>query len=434
MNIPKRTLLQQTITLMGVVLGMVLVSCQDRVEITREYTVFEPVYLSLAEIREGVDVVAPRPIQERGRIYLYQHWILINEPGNGIHIIDNSVPQSPAARQFITLPGNFNFSVRNDLLYADSYIDLVILDISNIDDIREVNRMEAIFQDLDDIYTMNLDSGLVIDYEPVRRVTVTQEDVGGHFEDVFVGGFFGFREDAMVAVDQSDFSSPQGATGIGGSMAMYTIVNDYLYVLDNSNLVTFDISDATNPTKTNELLLGWDIETLFPSGNNLFVGAQSGMYIIDNSTQSSPELMSVYSHIVSCDPVVVQGDRAYVTLRSGNNCFGTLNQLEVINISDLRNPRMIKTYPMTSPHGLGIDGSTLFICEGESGLKIFDAADELAISNNMIMYVNDIDAYDVIPYQNTLYLIGHDGLYQYDYSSPDDIKLISKLEIGGSEL
>ncbi|MEQ8879126.1 MAG: hypothetical protein RLQ12_05815, partial [Cyclobacteriaceae bacterium] len=64
------TTLQKAIIMMGVVIAsMILISCQDRVEITREYTVFEPVYLSLAELREGVDIVAPKPIEERGKIY-----------------------------------------------------------------------------------------------------------------------------------------------------------------------------------------------------------------------------------------------------------------------------------------------------------------------------------------------------------------------------
>ncbi len=426
--------LQKATVIVGVAIGMFLASCQDRVEITREYTVFEPVYLSLAEIRDGLDVVAPKPIEERGRIYLYDHWILINEPGSGIHVIDNSVPQSPSATQFIELPGNFNFSVRNDLLYADSYIDLVVLDIRDMNNISEVTRLEGIFENFDNGYLFDQDSGLIVSYEPVRVVTVSLEDAGGRFEEVFNGGFFGFSDRALMAESASYIPQPQNNTGVGGSMATYTIVNDFLYALDNPSLITFDISNADDPVKVSELQLGWDIETLFPYGNNLFVGAQSGMYIINNSVQSAPELISMYSHIVSCDPVVVQGDRAYVTLRSGNTCFGNLNQLEVINISDLANPSLIEAYPMTSPHGLGIDGSSLFICEGESGLKVFDASDDEKISQNMLTHIQNLDAYDVIPFDNTLYLIGKDGLYQYDYSDPNNLTFISKLEISGSEL
>lgn len=420
---------------MGVVLGMFLLSCQDRVEVTREYTVYEPVYLSLNDIRTGLDVSAPRPIVERGGILLYENWILINEPGNGIHVVDNTVPSSPVARQFIELPGNYSFSVRNGLLYADSYIDLAVIDITDMNEVKEVNRLEGIFENFNDEYVLDADSGLIISYEPRRTVSVTIEEVGGHFDNVFSGGFFGMDDHVrFAAVSTPESQLPQNNTGTGGSMATYSIVNNYLYALDDSSLHTFDLSNEDEPVKTGELMLGWDIETLFPYGENLFVGAQAGMYIIDNSTPSNPDLITIYSHVVSCDPVVVQGDRAYVTLRSGTNCGGALNQLEVIDISNLSNPTLIREYPMSNPHGLGIDGSTLFICEGESGLKVFDAADDLKISQNMIDQITNLDAFDVIPLNNTLYLIGSDGLYQYDYTDPKDLKFISKLEMFTSEL
>ena len=435
MNKNQTTTFQKAIIMMGVVIAsVILISCQDRVEITREYTVFEPVYLTLAEIREGVDIAAPKPIEERGRIYLYKNWIMINEPGNGIHIIDNSVPQSPSARQFIEIPGNYSFSVRNDLLYADSYIDLVVLDISNMDAVSEVNRLEGIFENFNDDYTLDPVNGLIIDYEPVRTISVTLEEAGGQFEPMFRGGFFGFSNDALFMAESSAVPPPQNTTGIGGSMATYTIVNTHLYAMDDHSLHTFDISDGDDPQKINELFLGWDIETLFPYEQNLFVGAQTGMYILDNTSPDSPELITKYEHMVSCDPVVVQGDRAYVTLRSGTTCQGNLNQLEVIDISDLSNPILLAEYPMVSPHGLGLDGNTLFICEGESGLKVFDSSDDMKISQNLITSITNLDAYDVIPYQNTLYLIGSDGLYQYDYTDPNQITFISKLEISSSEL
>ena len=68
-------------------------------------------------------------------------------------------------------------------------------------------------------------------------------------------------------------------TGIGGSMARFTIKGDYLYTVDSYDLKTFDIKDKVNPEITSEVNLGWGIETIFPYGENLFIGAQSGMHI-----------------------------------------------------------------------------------------------------------------------------------------------------------
>ncbi len=84
---------------------------------------------------------------------------------------------------------------------------------------------------------------------------------------------------------------------------------------------------------------------------------------------------------------------------------------------------------MQNPHGLGIDNSTLFLCEGEHGLKVFDAKDLNKIDENLLAHFKDHDAFDVIPLGTSLLLIGKDGLYQYDYSDPSDIKLISILPI-----
>ena len=67
-------------------------------------------------------------------------------------------------------------------------------------------------------------------------------------------------------------------------------------------------------------------------------------------------------------------------------------------------------------------------------IVIVDAADDLKISQNMIDQITNLDAFDVIPLNNTLYLIGSDGLYQYDYTDPKDLKFISKLEMFTSEL
>ncbi len=84
---------------------------------------------------------------------------------------------------------------------------------------------------------------------------------------------------------------------------------------------------------------------------------------------------------------------------------------------------------MTNPHGLGIDNSTLFICDGNDGLKAFNAADINTIDKNLLAHYKNINARDVIPYNNTLIMIGEDGLFQYDYSNPKDIKLLSSIAI-----
>jgi hypothetical protein len=110
--------------------------------------------------------------------------------------------------------------------------------------------------------------------------------------------------------------------------------------------------------------------------------------------------------------------------------MNTTNQLDVIDISDITSPKLLKSYPMFNPHGLGIDNGILFICDGADGLKIYDATNPLAIQSNMIAHFPGIDTYDVIPLGEILLLIGQDGLFQYDYSDLQNIRLLSHIEVG----
>ena len=223
-------------------------------------------------------------------------------------------------------------------------------------------------------------------------------------------------------------SEAGNSTGTGGSFARFAIYSNYLYTIDIANLNVFDISDLSKPALENTVEVGWNIETIFPYRDKLFIGAQDGMHIFDNATPSKPEHLSTFLHVRACDPVVVSGNYAYVTLRSGGNfCWGNTNQLDVIDISDLKKPSLIESHQMSNPHGLGIDKSTLFVCEASDGLKIFDATDPRNINSEEFIHF-DVDAYDVIPYNNNLILIGQDGLHQYDYTDVNNIKLLSSIK------
>lgn len=104
-----------------------------------------PIYLSYADLRSAVKVTDSRPLTSVSRIYLYKNYIFANELNEGIHIIDNSIPSSPERLGFIEIPGNLDIAIRNNALYADSYIDLVTLDLSDMDNINEVARVEDVF-------------------------------------------------------------------------------------------------------------------------------------------------------------------------------------------------------------------------------------------------------------------------------------------------
>ncbi|MFD2515151.1 LVIVD repeat-containing protein [Pontibacter locisalis] len=404
---------------------LLLGACTDDCETTVTYTVQEPVYMLRTNLKNAVKVSVPQTLEDPGKIYVKGNYLFINEVNKGIHVFDNTNPAAPRSLSFIQVPGNIDMAVKGNTLYADSYIDLVALDISNPMDVKLVKRVENIFP----AYGMVVNDTAKVFLSGYVEKTVTQP-VSSDCESYYNQGRPVFTHDSGGLINRgSTTGGNPGAAGQGGSMARFTISGDFLYTVSLSDLQVFNISNTSNPQKGNKINMGWGIETIFPYNNKLFIGSATGMHIYDNSNPVNPVHLSTYAHVRSCDPVVVEGDLAWVTLRSGNTCPGVTNQLDVINISNPREPKLLKSYPMQNPHGLGIDQYALFLCEGEFGLKVFEVKDHLKVSENLKKHFKDQHAYDVIPLGNTLLLIGKNGLYQYDYSNIDQMKLISTIPV-----
>ena len=223
-------------------------------------------------------------------------------------------------------------------------------------------------------------------------------------------------------VSNSDFASAPNGTGQGGSLARFAIRGDHLYTVDRNDLHVYDIADVEQPHKVSQVSIGAQIETIFPRQDHLFIGSQSGMFIYSIAQPTQPRFVSNYIHVVACDPVVADDRYAYVTLRSINNVCGNFtDQLDIVDISNLQNPFLHRSYPMTHPKGLGVDENELFVCD--DGLKVFDITN---VDSLVQKYHFRIEANDVIPYRDHLMVIGNDGLYQYRYSN-DTITLASQL-------
>ena len=405
----------------------ILASCHDKCETVQTYSIYEPVYQSLDDIRSGIDVGVPVDMAQPGKIYLYGSLLFINEPGKGVHIVDNSDRSNPRFIQFITVPGNFDMAVKDNVLYVDSYVDLVALDISDVSTIREVHRAEEVFPNYNIQFGFVAEDGLVItDWEWTETVEINDDCISTGGSVVLEFGIA--MQDAGPTLSSAAAPSP-GPTGIGGSMARFAVSNDNLYVVDFYDLSVFNISQPQLPEFTNRVNIGWDIETIFPFKDHLFIGARTGMHIFSISDPAAPQYVSNFLHVSACDPVVANDEYAFVTLRSGNACEGFTNELEVIDIGNVESPFLRKSYPMQNPHGLGIDDNVLFVSEGDFGLKVYDITDINTIDENQIAYFSDIHSFDVIPWDNVLISIGNDGLYQYDYSSLTEMELLSHLPI-----
>jgi hypothetical protein len=197
----------------------------------------------------------------------------------------------------------------------------------------------------------------------------------------------------------------------GGSTAKFAISGDYLYAIDNTTLSTFDISDETEIRFLNKIALNAiQLETIFPYGDQLYLGSTTGVLIINISNPALPVFLSEYQHIVSCDPVVTNGSYAYVTLRSGNNCGQVDDELQIIDLANILDPQIVASYPLTSPKGLALNGDILYVCD--AGIKVFDVSDVTNIRE--INHIPNIPANDVIYYNNQILVTAETGFYQFN--------------------
>ena len=384
--------------------GSLLISCNNASDNSNQIS-----YKSADEMRENaIELQEARKLSNPGKIYVKDDMILINEMGKGIHLVYNENPQDPKKVGFIKIPGNIDVAVKGDIVYADNYMDLVALNTKT----GEIKRVKNAFKT----------------FEKERREQLLAMNNGAEPMGM---GMKGTQFQAVSHGSAAGGGNPAGA-GVGGSMARFTIVDNNLYELDGNKMVVYDITDEENPKRVNEIPMDFAVETIFPHEGQLFIGGTEGMYIYDNTDPANPRFLSKFEHAVACDPVVVAGNHAYVTLRSGGPCDRAINQLDVVDISDIKNPTLVKNYQMHNPHGLSVQENTLFLCDGNQGLKVFDVTNKGMILDNLKFADRNIrKAYDVIPNPDngTLIVVGKEGIFQYDAMDPNNLERISEITI-----
>jgi len=401
----------------------VLISFQSCLKdnLTHTYSILSPVYKSKDEVYANIKSNSPQEIKSPGKIFLYGNYIFLNEIDKGVHVIDNSNPSRPVVKTFIDIPGNLDIAVKGNTLYADLYTDLVVVDISNPLQAKFVKYLPNVFPE------RNYTNGFIADNTRiivgwVKKDTTVKALLQPSRNYVLYDAFL-----RSPGATGSTLAAAASVPGISGSMAKFTIVNDYLYCINRSMLGSFSISNPNDPQRTADNSIGWNIETIYPFKDKLFIGSSSGMFIYDISNPALPNRLGQFAHARSCDPVIADNNNAYVTLHDGTPCGGFTNQLDVLNVANLSLPSLIKTYPMINPHGLTKDNDKLFICDGKDGLKMYDAADPLDII--LKKHVTGLETYDAIAWNNNLIVVAKDGLYQYDYSNSNDLIQKSKLTL-----
>lgn len=419
----KKTLTMKTLTILraclpAMLFAVLFAGCHKKNSgvTTRTVQVAHPVYVMRSEVLQHIKNNEPRDLRSPGKIYLFGSYLFVNELYEGVHIFDNSNPKSPRPISFINIPGNVDIAVKGHTLYADMFADLLAIDISDPIHISITERVVNVFPEKNYWIGLGDDSALIA--------------VDWILKDTVVESYDNVQLDYSLGAFASKSNS--SASGRGGSMARFTIVNSYLYTVSTTSLGVFDIAAPAHPVNKVTVGVGMNIETIYPFSNRLFIGSATGMFIFNIDDPASPFKMSSFEHARSCDPVVADGNYAYVTLRSGVMCAGNVNQLDVINVSDLFNPSLVRTYPLSNPNGLAKDGNLLFVCDGAEGLKVFNAENPAEL--RLVRQIKGQNTYDAIAWNDVLLVVGSEGIVQYDYSNPWLMKQLSRIKTADKDM
>ncbi len=374
-----------------------------------------PQLKTLAEIRNGISVQSAKLTNSDGKIYIAENFLFYIAQEEGIHIFNNQIPQSPQNVAFINIPGVHDIAVKGNYLFADNYIDLVVFDISDLNHITQVQTLQNVIT----FYPEYPENAIYYD-NSVTYDTQTQLITSYKLE------YKNIPKDNIYVFE--DFSASLGnSVGIGGSFAKFQIKNNALYTLDNFKINIFDIS---NPNQTQlhsnfypNQWFGGQFETLFRQKEYLFIGSTLGMHIINISDEFSPTYVSTFSHATACDPVVVNGTTAYITIRSGNTCGAIQDQMNIIDISDIQHPNLLSATILDQPYGLAIRNDILYVCDNQ-GIKIFNVTNPSSVN---LLHIINSEAKDIIALDSHLIAVGNQKVTQYQYGNNNTLIPISVL-------
>jgi hypothetical protein len=403
-------------------LSLFLIACAGGYFVTNRITYYTPVYMSYADLRASFHVEAAHELHKPGKIAIYGNYIFLNEQDKGIHIIDNKNPRSPRPIAFLHIAGNYDLAIKDGYLFADSFIDIIVIDIGGLPSPHTLSLVDRLEN--------------VIPYNPLRNI-------GELLYDNHAGIFYHINEvdhsngvviDWETEVTYSKqwvphggtFSppSPEKGTCITGSLARFAVKDDFLYTVDETSLNVLSLAKPQRPkflTSQKVDMTDFILETIFSYNHYLFLGSTIGMYIFSlEKAAEKPEFIARLTHRWSHDPVVVHNNLAYVSLLMG--------ELQIIDISNIREPKLLKIYSCNNPLGLSIDMPYLFI-NTKRALLVYDVTDPLNLKIIKVIRYREYYGHEVMAHNEHLFVITTKGLFQYDYSDIENIKLLSLLQI-----
>jgi hypothetical protein len=159
-------------------LSLVVSACEEPLAPPETIQGLKPIYAS-QQVGDVISMPA-RPFDELGSILAIGSYVLLVEQDKGIHVIDNSDPNSPVTIAYLQLAGARQLTSDGDFVYASLGTDLYVLDIADWQTVTIVSILEDVIDA--DVGTLS---------PPL--------DYSGYFEcvDLSMGNVVGWRSDVL---------------------------------------------------------------------------------------------------------------------------------------------------------------------------------------------------------------------------------------------
>jgi hypothetical protein len=346
--------------------------------------------------------------------------------------IDLSEPMTPTVLGKIYLPqirqsndmtinGNTAYlAIGKNIYYADGDQGLVVIDISDPTQLREIVRLDT---DADS-FGVTFDNGIAYLGSGALGVNIVDvSNVNGLIEigrcgmpvysgDVAVKDDYAYVMDGSLGLKVIDVSTPTALNWVNSLDQIFgsniTISGSYAYVSEGAGLGIIDIGDPSKPVQIGLFSMPHDqANTVVLAGSMAYVAGNKGLYLIDVSDPTRPLQLAHYDESGGLDDLALSDNFLYAT---GSMAGG---EFLVLDVSTPEAPLEIGSYDVQG-HFV-ISGTYAYIA---ASLTILDISNPT--SPNLVgKYNGPPNATDVaVIGPNALVTSLNEGMRVFDVSDP----------------
>lgn len=131
-----------------ILLGIIVLLVGAGIVYSFSYEQYTPVLVERSVLESSVASMPAQELLNPGKIFMRSNLLFVVEKFHGVHVFNNMNPANPQNVGFIRILGCTEVTVKNNSMYASSAVDLVVIDISDIQNVHEVNRVRNVFPEI----------------------------------------------------------------------------------------------------------------------------------------------------------------------------------------------------------------------------------------------------------------------------------------------